>query len=160
MRSALLFPVLLLFAFSLSCTEGEAYYRFRHIDKGKWIRDSTICFPMDSLALQPGENYDVSIEITTSLSYPYRDLWLKVTHNFTDTLLRSDTVHFRIADDYGRWLGSGAGGLNQLSLPLFSSLPLDTASRYVVHLQQAMEADPLPGIERIGIKVAVGKGER
>jgi len=108
---------------------------------------------MDSLSLQTGERYDLSLEISTNGAYPYRDIWMKVAHNLTDTLLQSDTLHFRIADDYGRWLGHGVGGINQLSQPLFMALPLDMASDYVIKLQQVMDADPLPGIEKIGIKV-------
>ncbi len=153
MLNRCLYPLLLLFAFLLSCAQGEVYYRFQHIDKGKWYRDSTVQFHMDSLKLQRGERYDISIELSTNGAYPYRDIWMQVTHNLTDTLLLTDTLHFRIADDYGRWLGNGLGGLNQLSQPLFRSLPLDTASRYVIKLRQVMDADPLPGIEKIGIKV-------
>ena len=153
MRNRRFYPLLLLLAFLLSCAEGEVYYRFQHIDKGRWYRDSTIQFHMDSLKLQAEERYNVSIELSTNGAYPYRDIWIQVTHNMTDTILQNDTLHFRIADDYGRWLGSGLGGLNQLSQPLFRSLPLDTTSHHVIKLRQMMDADPLRGIEKIGIKV-------
>lgn len=159
MRNSRLYPLLLLFALLLSCAEGEVYYRFQHIDKGRWYHDSTMQFHMDSLKLQAGERYDFSFEISTNGAYPYRDVWMQVTHNLTDTILQSDTLHFRIADDYGRWLGNGLGGLNQLSQPLFRSLPLDTASRYVIKLRQVMDADPLSGIEKIGIKVTIHQPE-
>ena len=159
MRIRRFYPLLLLLAFLLSCAEGEVYYRFQHIDKGRWYRDSTVQFHMDSLKLQTGERYDVSIELSTNGAYPYRDIWMQVTHNLTDTLLQNEPLHFRIADDYGRWLGNGLGGLNQLSQPLFRSLPLDTASRYVIKLRQVMDADPLPGIEKIGIKVTTHQPE-
>ncbi|MDD4631083.1 MAG: gliding motility lipoprotein GldH [Proteiniphilum sp.] len=153
MRNIRFYPLILLFAFLFSCAEGEVYYRFQHIDKGRWYRDSTMQFHMDSLTLLAGAKYDLSIEISTNGTYPYRDIWIQVTHNLTDTLPRNDTLHFRIADDYGRWLGYGVGGLNQLSQPFLFSLPLDTASGYVVKLRQVMDANPLPGIEKIGIKV-------
>lgn len=157
MRNHCLYLPFLLFPIFFSCAEGEVYYRFQHIDKGRWYRDSAIQFHMDSLLLQAGERYDLSLEISTNGAYPYRDIWMQVTHNLTDTLLQSDTLHFRIADDYGRWLGHGVGGLNQLSQPLFQSLPLDTTSRYMLKLQQVMDADPLAGIEKIGIKVTPGR---
>ncbi|MEN6323891.1 MAG: gliding motility lipoprotein GldH [Proteiniphilum sp.] len=153
MRNSSHYPLLLFFVILLSCTDGEVYYRFQHIDKGRWYRDSIIQFHMDSLSLRAGERYDLSLEISTNGAYPYRDIWMKVTHNLTDTFLQNDTLHFRITDDYGRWLGHGVGGINQLSQPLFMALPLNRASNYVVKLQQVMDVDPLPGIEKIGIKV-------
>lgn len=80
---------------------------------------------------------------------------MQVTHNLTDTTLQSEALHYLVADDYGRWLGDGVGGLYQLSLPLYLSVPLDTTSGYVVQLRQIMDADPLSGIEKIGLKVAM-----
>ena len=161
MRSIRFLLTGLLFSFLLSCAEGEAYYRFHHIDKGKWYRDSTLVFRMDSIALHPAKKYDVTIEISTNRAYPYRDLWVQIDQNLTDTLFRSDTLHYRLADDYGRWLGSGAGGLNQLSLPYLSSVPLDTTYPYAVHIRQTMTDDPLTGVEKVGVKVvAVNDGEQ
>jgi gliding motility-associated lipoprotein GldH len=137
----------------VSCSEGEAYYRFHHIEKGKWYRDSTLLFTMDSLNISADGAYDVTIEISSGHIYPYRDLWLRIDHNLADTLLRSDTLHYRLADEYGRWLGSGVGGLNQLSLPFLSALPLDTAQRYRLTITHVMSDDPLTGIEKVGLKV-------
>ena len=136
-----------------SCSDGEVYYRFHHIDKGKWYRDSTLRFTMDSLDTRAGVAYDVTIEISSGHIYPYRNIWLQINHNLTDTLLRSDTVQYRLADDHGKWLGSGAGGLNQLSLPFLTSIPLDTAHHYRLAIAQVMNDDPLTGIEKVGLKV-------
>jgi gliding motility-associated lipoprotein GldH len=147
------FSLFLLFVFLLSCDEGGVYYQYRHIDKGRWYSDSIIQFQIDATVLTPGMPYDLSIEISTNGRYPYRDIWMQVTHNLIDTTLQSEALHYLVADDYGRWLGDGVGGLFQLSLPLYLSVPLDTTSDYVVQLRQIMDADPLPGIEKIGLKV-------
>lgn len=153
MRSIRFLLTGLLFSSLLSCAEGEVYYRFHHLENGRWYRDSTLVFNMDSVALSPAKRYDVTIEITTNRAYPYRDVWLQIDQNLTGTLFRSDTLHYRLADDYGRWLGSGAGGLNQLSLPYLSSVPLVTTRPYAVYIRQTMKDDPLTGIEKVGVKV-------
>lgn len=108
---------------------------------------------MDSLDTRAGVAYDVTIEISSGHIYPYRNIWLQINHNLTDTLLRSDTVQYRLADDHGKWLGSGVGGLNQLSLPFLTSIPLDTAHHYRLAIAQVMNDDPLTGIEKVGLKV-------
>lgn len=161
MRSIRFLLTGLLFYSLLSCSKGEVYYRFHHIEKGRWYRDSTLVFSIDSVALHPAKRYDVNLEITTNRAYPYRDVWMLVNQNLTDTLFRSDTLHYRLADDYGRWLGSGAGGLNQLSLPYLSSVHLVTPYPYKVFIRQIMTDDPLTGIEKVGIKVvAVNKAKQ
>lgn len=144
-----------------ACAEGEVYYRFHQIGKGQWFRDSTLVFTMDSLDLPPGVRYDVTIELTTSGVYPYRDLWLQIDHNLADTVFRSDTMHYQLADGYGKWLGSGVGGLHQLSLPFLSAVSLDRSRKYKLGIGQIMNDDPLTGIEKAGLKVmATNPGQK
>lgn len=139
--------------FVLSCSEGEVYYRFQHIDKGKWDKENGLMFNMDSLSVDPAKRYDISIEISSNNAYRYQDVWFFISHTLTDSVLQHDTVHCYLADSYGKWLGSGVGGLNQLSFPHLTSVQLDTARNYQLRIRQGMSDNPLTGIEKIGIKV-------
>lgn len=154
-----LFFVLLLSVLT-SCAEDEVYYHFHHISGGKWYHDSRLTFRIDTLELLPSKRYDVAIEITSNRSYPYRDLWMQISHDFTDTLFHTDTLHYRLADEYGRWLGNGAGGLNQLSLPYLSSIMPDTIRSHALYIRQIMNDDPLGGVEKIGVKVSTSTPEQ
>jgi gliding motility-associated lipoprotein GldH len=78
---------------------------------------------------------------------------MQVEHNLIDTIYRCDTLHFRLTDDYGKWLGSGTGGLHQISLPYKSDIPLDTSRLYILQIKQIMKDDPLIGVEKVGIKI-------
>lgn len=143
----------LLFAVIVSCSEGEAYSRFHHIKSGKWYRDSVLIFRIDSLPPSSGIRYDVTVELTTNRSYPYRNLWLLIDQNLADSLVRTDTLRCILADEYGKWLGSGVGGLNQLSLPYRSFIPWDSLSNYQLIVRHGMEEDMLRGVEKVGIKM-------
>lgn len=47
-------------------------------------------------------------------SYPYRDIWLEISHNLSDsTFFHKDTLHLYLADQWGNWHGKGIGGLLQ-----------------------------------------------
>jgi|AGTN01.3.fsa_nt_gi gliding motility-associated lipoprotein GldH len=140
-------------SFLISCSEGEVYYRFHHIDKGKWYRDSFLVFKTDSADFRSGKKYDISVEVSINHVYPYRDLWIHIDHNLVDSIFRRDTLQCYLADEYGKWLGSGVGGLNQLSFPYLSSVSLDTTRRYELTIGHAMSDDPLIGIEKVGLKV-------
>lgn len=143
----------LLFIPLASCSEGETYSRFYQIENGKWYRDSLLVFTMDSLISVSGTGYNVTIELTTNRSYPYRDLWLQIDQDLADSLVRTDTFRCLLADEHGKWLGSGAGGLNQLSLAYLSFIPRDSVYHYRLTIRQAMNDDPLRGVEKVGVKV-------
>jgi gliding motility-associated lipoprotein GldH len=147
--------IFLFILFLVSCNNEGVFYQYRHIDRGRWYSDSVIQFKIDATALNLGVPYDLSIEITSNGRYPYRDIWMQVAHNLTDTTLHYEEVHYFLADDFGRWLGDGVGGLYQLSLPLYLSVPLDTTYHYVIQLKHIMDDNPLHGIEKMGLKLEV-----
>ena len=147
--------IFLFILFLVSCNNEGVFYQYRHIDRGRWYSDSVIQFKIDATALNLGVPYDLSIEITSNGRYPYRDIWMQVAHNLTDTTLQYEKVHYFLADDFGRWLGDGVGGLYQLSLPLYLSVPLDTTYHYVIQLKHIMDDNPLHGIEKMGLKLEV-----
>lgn len=153
----LLFAALFLVVLS-SCDEGEVYSRFYHIENGKWSRDSLLTFTIDSLNHTPGVSYDVTLELTTNRSFPYRDLWLQIDHNMTDTLVHSDTLRFILADEYGKWLGSGVGGLNQITFPYISFMVGDSVKNKQLTIRHVMKDEWLRGIEKIGVKIIQANG--
>lgn len=137
----------------LSCNKGEVYYRFHHIAKGDWYRDSVLVYRMDSLHFNPARQYDVTLELANNNGYAYRNCWLSIRHNLTDTVFQTDSLQVVITDEFGKPAGSGVGGLRQLSVPYLSSLMLDTSRVYEIHIRQAMRDNPLPGIEKVGVKI-------
>lgn len=142
-----------------SCVGKDTYFQYRHIQSGEWHQDSVWEFLADSAAsyLECGQ-YDVSVELITNRGYPYRDLWLLVSHNIADTLMRTDTLHCFLADEHGRWLGHGVGSLNQLSVPYRSFIFCDSTRSHRLEIRHAMEDDLLRGVEAVGIR-ATGKGK-
>jgi gliding motility-associated lipoprotein GldH len=147
---------LLLFVLA-SCSKGEEYYRFHHIQHGKWYRDSSLLFTVDSAAFQLGIPYNLSIELSFNNAYPYQDFWLRVEHNLTaDPAFHVDTLHVRVTDELDRWIGSGVGGLHQLSIayphvvrPTFR----DSTTGYRVTVAHYMDDNPLKGVEKVGLKL-------
>ena len=146
----------LLLIVSASCSKGEVYYRFHHLQHGKWHRDSSLLFAVDSTVLQPGKPFSLSIELSFNNSYPYQDFWLRVEHNLTDPFFRSDTLYVKVADERGRWLGSGVGGLHQLSIAcpyVVRPTARDSTTGYRVTMAHYMDDNPLKGVEKVGLKL-------
>lgn len=141
------------FIFLSSCSEGEIYYRYRHVQNAEWFKDSTLVFKIDSLAFKPMQQYDISIEISSSNSFPYQNLWLYLEHNFSDSVFHRDSLQITINNDYGKPMGHGVGGLHQLSVPYKTQIFRDSVHAYEFRVRQAMADDPLIGIEKVGLKI-------
>jgi len=137
----------------LSCNRGEMFYRFQHIPSGNWQTDDALVFVMDSLDFRLDKKYQIFIELSANNTFPYRDLQLFIEHNFVDPFFCRDTIQIALIDEFGRRLGSGVGGLRQLSIPLFTTIALDTAQVYEIRIEHGMGSNPLRGIERVGVMV-------
>jgi len=146
------FTTLLVITF-LSCNRGEIFYRFQHIPNGNWRTGDAIVFSMDSLDFRTDRRYQVFIELSANNTFSYRDLQLFIEHNFVDPFFCRDTIQLALIDEFGRRLGSGVGGLRQLSIPLFTTIALDTAQVYEIRIEHGMGSNPLRGIERVGVMV-------
>src|SRR5690554_1068971 len=119
------------------------------------IRLGVICL-LFVLVSCTGKQYSFTIELSSNRSYPYRDLWLDVGHNLTDTLFHVDTLRVMLMDEQGKWMGSGVGGLNQFSVPYLlnlSPVARDSVTGYTIWIKQVMGDNPLHGVEKVGLKV-------
>lgn len=149
----LLLTTILILSLLISCSKGEEFYFYNHIQRGKWYTDSVQTFQIDSIPFNPKVEYTMSLELSITGLYPYRNIWLSLEHNFTDIDFRTDTVEYQLANEYGQWHGSGVGGINQISLPFLSNLYLDSTKSYKLNITQLMIDNPLEGVEKIGFKI-------
>lgn len=153
MKSRLFIGFFVVFVLLSSCNRGEVYYKFHPIKNGSWNKQTGYNFLLDSLTVLPEEKYDLFLEIVNGKQYPYRNLWLIVLQNVSDTAFVTDTVEIKLADAHGKWLGNGSAGLYQLSVPYKASIALDTARRYFVRIRHGMKDDPVKGIEKVGVRM-------
>ena len=145
-----LLTVLLLFA---SCKGEDLYFQYEKVEKGDWYRDSVLNFSIDTLKSNQIGEYNISIELITSMLYPYSDIHLKIDHNLNDSIISSDTMRYKVADEHGKWLGRGVGSLRQLSIPYKKAIWLDSTRGYELRILQLINIDPLKGVERVGVRV-------
>lgn len=141
---------LLSFIFS-SCNHNEVYYRYNEIKGGKWGKNDTLIFNIDSIG---NSIYDINVDISNNINYPYQNIWLLIQNNLTDSTFQGRVVELQIADKAGNWLGDGFGSLYQLSIPLRSKSKLDSVQGKQIKIVHNMKDDVLVGIERVGIRIS------
>lgn len=100
-------------------------------------------------------NSEIEIGIRYQESYPYRDIWLEVSHNTKDTLTYvTDTLQLFLVDEAGNKTGNGLCGLYQCDLPYKASIPIRTeGSARTFRIVHIMTDNPLTGISDIGIRL-------
>lgn len=142
-------PILLLAA----CQSNIVYHSYEPVSPSGWAKSDTLVYALP--ASVPAGSYEVEIGIRYQESYPYRDIWLGVSHNSLDTLTYvTDTLQLFLADEVGNKTGNGPGGLYQCDLPYKASFPIrlegNARTFRIVHI---MTDEPLMGISDVGIRL-------
>lgn len=149
-----LFGLLLLAAINVSCDRQEVYYQYHELKDAKWGYKDTLTYVIDSSLFEINVPYRLTIELTNGVGYPYQNIWL-----FMQTDLDNDSVYtessreYMLADEFGKWYGSGFGSLFQSTLDAGQVVFKEKRS-YRIWLEHGMRDESLPGIEKVGIKVS------
>ncbi|MFC2097896.1 gliding motility lipoprotein GldH, partial [Bacteroidota bacterium] len=62
-------------------------------------------------------------------------------------------VEFIIADERGKWLGSGLGNVWSNQIQYKRNIKFRTAGQYIFTIQQGMRIKVLPSIKNIGLRI-------
>ncbi|MFR9165253.1 MAG: gliding motility lipoprotein GldH [Dysgonomonas sp.] len=136
-----------------SCGRKEAYYQFSEIKSSKWHKSDTLRFVIDSTLIDNRIPYNVFIDITNDGDYPYRNIWFYVEDNISDTAFSFNPKQYMLADEFGKWYGSGFGTQYQMSLIYEDSLYFTGRRNYEIKIVHGMRDEPLSGIEKVGIRI-------
>ncbi len=139
---------------NISCEKQEIYYRFHELKNAQWTQGDTMVFDVDSTLFELYTPYRLTVEVTNNAHYPYKNIWLFMQDNFkNDTIFIKSSKEFQLADEFGKWNGSGFGTLFQASFPLDENLIFTERRNYRIKLGHGMRDEPLTGIEKIGLKI-------
>ncbi|MBB4038275.1 gliding motility-associated lipoprotein GldH [Dysgonomonas hofstadii] len=154
-KSVLQYCVILLLAIGIiSCQQQEIYSQFHELKNAEWAQNDTLVFDIDSAVFDLNTPYRFSIEVTNNVNYPYRNIWFFVSDNLkSDSIFDSTSKEYTLADDFGKWNGSGFATTFQLSLPLYDNFIFARKQNYRVKIQHGMRDEPLNGIEKLGLRI-------
>ncbi len=134
-----------------ACTNNSVFDEQRTLPKEGWHKDSACVFLVpiqDTIS-----TYSVFVNIRNNKDYKYQNFWLFVNCENPDKTTKQDTIECYLADNEGKWLGSGIGSLRQISVLLDSAFVFNQAGTYQISLQQAMRDTTLVGINDIGLEI-------
>jgi gliding motility-associated lipoprotein GldH len=145
-----IFILSFLFLFS-SCDQKRFFEENKTIQNGLWNHNQKLKFEVnitDTIA-----PYDLYLNVRNSGDYPYSNLYFFIQTRFPDGRTARDTMECRLADDYGKWMGSGIGSVKFNRFLFQKGIHFRNPGKYIFEVDQAMREDNLKGIRDIGIRI-------
>ncbi len=137
-----------------ACNQNEVYFKYNPVPKNGWSKDSLLTFDyniQDTLS-----RYDVFIHVRHYGNYPYQNFWLFLENMNADSTVVKDTIECYLADQYGKWLGTG-NAIKEMPVFYKQQILLPDSGNYQMKIGHGMRDSILTGIKEIGVRVELVK---
>lgn len=99
------------------------------------------------------KRHDFFIDLRHDQQYPFTNLYLFVDYTFPNGRTRRDTISCELADERGRWFGSGFGNLIEHRIGFRQNTAFPLRGDYSIKIAHGMRVDPLPGMLDVGFRL-------
>ncbi len=135
----------------MSCSHNALFDQYVTIPDDGWNVDSMAVFNVtidDASAA-----YDLTLNIRNRSTFKNSNLWLFVDVISPSGKLMQQKVNCILADDSGKWLGSGWGDLFSVEIPYQKNVRFAETGQYTIRIVQGMYDENLSGIHNVGVRV-------
>lgn len=148
--------IILILVFGLaSCNTKVIFSEQKPLPDAKWDVRDTVMFSLnieDTLGL-----YDFVISLRNTTDYPYSNIFLFINTVFPEGQRSVDTLEYMLADQYGKWLGSGRGFYRDNDILYRYNLRFAQPGPYRFEIVHAMRTDTLVGIDEVAFTLRHAK---
>ena len=135
-----------------SCDSNKVFEEYIEVENANWQKENIASF--EFIAKDTITAHNIYINIRNTGDYLYSNLYLFVTMKGPNGGILKDTVNCILADNRGKWLGSGVGDLWDLQIPYVGGFKFAQTGSYIISYEQAMRVEKgLKGITDIGLRV-------
>jgi len=140
----------------VSCDSNKVFEEYIEVENANWLKENVASFEFTAKDTNTAHNLYINVRNTGF--YGYSNLYLFVTMQGPNGGLLKDTVNCVLANNRGKWLGSGVGDLWDLRIPYVGGFKFAQSGNYIVSLEQAMRVEGgLEGITDVGLRVEKAK---
>jgi gliding motility-associated lipoprotein GldH len=139
-----------LFIFA-SCNFHDEYFEYSSIRISGWSKDSLYVFrvPINDTT----STYNIYVNVRNRGEYPYQNLWLFMRTISPDTIKIKDSIECFLADQRGKWLGSGMGSIMEMPILYKQNIKYHKKGVYQYQIGHGMRDSLLTGINDIGLRI-------
>jgi len=133
------------------CSKSPVFSEFKST-AGHWHQDSIMSFQFDVDDVDA--TYQIALKLRHNADYAFQNLYIFRTIQSANGVEFADTANLIIADNYGKWLGSGVGELKTLSWGYSKkSIQFKRSGTFVFTIQHGMRDTLLTGVTDVGLEI-------
>ena len=151
MRSILICLILICI---VSCESNPLYIKYNSLNGG-WLKDSVqhFSFPNGDKSIL-ANSY---LMLRVNQKYRYNNIFVIITVTNSNGIISRDTIEYKVADNFGKFIGSKMINIYELSLLHKMGIKLIPKENYYINVEHAMRnADETIGVERLEGVLDVG----
>jgi gliding motility-associated lipoprotein GldH len=136
---------------SVACTNNDAFFQYKAVTPKGWNKDSLYTF--DIKIADTVSAYNIYVNVRNRGEYPYQNLWLFLNKTTPDKIEKKDSIECYLADQRGKWLGSGIGSVMEMPILYQQNVHFKKTGIYQYKIVHGMRDSVLIGINDIGMRV-------
>ena len=119
---------------------------------GVWNKKQELQFKLN--IQDPEVPKNIIFIVRNNNEYPYSNIYIMSSiKEEKQKEIKIDTLNYLLAKPNGEWIGSGFGETKEVQLQYKSNFYFPKKGTYIIGIKQAMRANPLVGIEDVGVRI-------
>jgi gliding motility-associated lipoprotein GldH len=143
------------FLLFFSCNTGSTFDKNVKIPDYRWDMNNIVSLDVEIKDTVNPQN--IYINVRNASNYQYSNLFLFLTTKTPKGEIAGDTIELVLADERGKWLGSGMGDIWDNRILFKRNFLFPESGTWHFELQQAMRVSPLPQIMDVGMRIEKSK---
>jgi gliding motility-associated lipoprotein GldH len=148
LRTTGLLLVVLAFA---ACDGNRIFEENQSIPETGWDVANVVKYDVN--IADPAVPANFYINVRQADGYPYQNIFLFIKTVFPNGKQSNDTLDCLLADEKGKWLGSGIGDIYDNQIPFKRNVRFPLAGTYHFEIQQGMRVEKVPLIMDVGLRI-------
>ncbi len=137
--------------FFSSCDNKRIFEKNQEIPESGWSSNHPVRFDVD--IKDPSMPTNFYINVRNAEGYPYGNLFLFIHTKFPNGKVSNDTLECILADEKGKWIGSGIGDIYDNQIPFKKNVQFPLAGVYSFEIEQGMRVETIPLIMDVGLRI-------
>lgn len=134
-----------------SCDRNRVFEKNIALPDHRWNRNNVLVFNVEIAdTVTP---HTIYVNVRNGGQYQYRNLFLFIKTVSPSGQWIRDTIDCTLADEKGRWLGSGLGDIATLQVPYKVNVRFPYPGVYSFEIEQGMRTEELNHLFDIGLRV-------
>lgn len=134
-----------------SCGGNDVFYQYETVPANGWHQDTAIHFDVN--IADTVSRYNVYVNVRNRGEYPHQNLWLFIEQQSPDSTVLIDSINFYLADQRGKWLGSGVGSVFEMPVLYRQQIQFPDSGAYHFSFRQGMRDSVLLGLNDLGLRI-------